>query len=252
MKIRRAVVLAGSLIFLLATCKEPEPVTLFRLLPPGETGVDFTNTVNETDSFNILTYEYIYNGGGVGIADFSNDGLNDIFFAGNLVPNKLYLNKGDLKFKDVTSEANVNILGRWNSGVTVVDINNDGWLDIYVTATMKKEPENRRNMLLVNNGLNAEGIPTFTEKAGSYGIADTGYSVMAAFFDYDNDDDLDLYILINQRMNNVPTNYRPKITDGSAPNNDKLYRNNGNGTFTNVTNEAGITLEGYGLGLAIA
>lgn len=236
---------------LLASCTN-RPSTLFQLLPADETGVDFVNTIQETDTFNILTYEYIYNGGGVGIGDFDNDGLKDIFFAGNLVSNKLYLNKGNFRFKDITEIANVNVPGRWNSGVAVVDINNDGWLDIYVTATMQPKRENRLNMLFVNNGVNADGIPTFTEQAGSYGIADAGYSVMAAFFDYDKDDDLDLYVLTNERMNNVPTNYRPKITDGSAVNNDHLYRNNGDGTFTNVTIEAGITIEGFGLGLGIA
>jgi hypothetical protein len=248
----RAGVFAVVIAVFFISCKEAAKPTLFELLPADETGIDFTNSIPETDTFNILTYEYIYNGGGVGIADFNNDGMKDIFFAGNLVPNKLYLNKGDFEFTDVTATANVNVAGRWNSGVVVVDINNDGWLDIYVTATMQPAAQNRFNMLFVNNGPNADGIPTFTEQAGSYGIADGGYSVMAAFFDYDKDDDLDLYILTNQRMNNVPTNYRPKIVDGSAANNDKFYRNNGNGTFTNVTNEAGINIEGYGLGLAIA
>jgi len=225
---------------------------MFQSVPASETGVSFENTIQENDTFNILTYEYIYNGGGVGVGDFNNDGLKDLFFAGNLVSNKLYLNKGNFEFKDITETAKVNVPGKWNSGVAVVDINNDGWLDIYVTATMLQTPEQRKNMLFINNGLNADGIPTFTEQAGSYGIADGGYSVMAAFFDYDKDDDLDLYVLINQRMNNVPTNYRPKINDGSALNNDHLYRNNSDGTFTNVTNEAGILAEGFGLGLAIS
>jgi hypothetical protein len=225
---------------------------MFQLLPATQTGIDFNNTIEETDTFNILTYEYIYNGGGVGIADFNNDGLKDVFFAGNLVSNKLYLNKGNFAFSDVTSQANINVPGRWNSGVSVVDINNDGWLDVYVTATMKPGAEDRLNMLFVNNGPGPDGIPTFTEKAGSYGIADSGFSVMAAFFDYDRDDDLDLYVLTNERMTNVPTNYRPKITDGSAVNNDRFYRNNGDGTFTNATKEAGITIEGFGLGLAVS
>ncbi len=236
---------------LVSSCTQ-KPSTLFEQLPAEDTGIDFVNTIQETDTFNILTYEYIYNGGGIGIGDFNNDGLKDIFFAGNLVSNKLYLNKGNFSFKDVTETANVNVPGRWNSGVVIVDINNDGLLDIYVTATMQPKAENRLNMLFVNNGPNADGIPTFTEQAGSYGIADAGYSVMAAFFDYDKDDDLDLYVLTNERMNNVPTNYRPKITDGTAVNNDRLYRNNGDGTFTNVTREAGILIEGFGLGLAIA
>jgi enediyne biosynthesis protein E4 len=234
-------------------CGGPKaPATLFELMPADKTGVEFVNDIQETDTFNILTYEYIYNGGGVGIADFNNDGSRDIFFAGNLVSNKLYLNKGNFAFTDVSETAGINIANRWNSGVTIVDINNDGWLDLYITATMRADSADRRNMLFVNKGINAEGIPTFSEEAGSYGIADTGYSVMAAFFDYDRDDDLDLYILTNQRMNNVPTNYRPKIVDGSALNNDRFYRNNGDGTFTNNTKEAGILIEGFGLGLAVS
>jgi hypothetical protein len=109
----------------LCSCREGSN-SLFRLLPSSETGVDFSNDIQDNDTFNILTYEYIYNGGGVGIADFDNDGLRDIFFAGNLVPNRLYINKGDFKFSDVTSVAGINVAGRWNSGVSVVDINNDG------------------------------------------------------------------------------------------------------------------------------
>ncbi|HZY77974.1 MAG TPA: VCBS repeat-containing protein [Cyclobacteriaceae bacterium] len=247
-----AIALVVFLTACVLSCKESTPDTMFQLLSSEDTGIDFNNQIQESDSFNILTYEYIYNGGGVGIADFNNDSLKDVFFAGNLVSNKMYLNKGNFAFQDITPQANINVPGRWNSGVTVVDINNDGWLDIYVTATMRPGAEDRRNMLFVNNGLNAEGIPTFTEKAGSYGIADDGYSVMAAFLDYDKDDDLDLYVLTNARMNNVPTNFRPKIADGSAVNNDRLYRNNGDGTFTNTTIEAGILLEGFGLGLAVS
>jgi hypothetical protein len=220
-------------------------------LPSDKTGVAFNNNIAETDTFNILTHEYIYNGGGVGIADFNNDGLEDIFFTGNLVPNKLYLNKGNLEFEDVTDVAGINVSGRWNSGVAIADINSDGLMDIYVCATMKTDSADRKNMLFVNQGLNDEGIPTFSNEAAAFGIEDQGFSVASAFFDYDKDGDLDLYLLINQRMDNFPTNFRPKISDGSAPNNDKLYRNNNNGTFTDVTKEAGIILEGFGLGLSI-
>jgi hypothetical protein len=235
----------------ISSCKK-ESKTLFRLLPSGETGITFNNVIQDNDSFNILSYEYIYNGGGVGVADFNNDGLQDVFFAGNLVPNKLYINLGGLKFKDISDAASISGNGRWCSGVTVVDINNDGWMDVYVTATMKADSADRKNMLLINKGLNKEGVPTFEDQAEKYRLADSGYSTAAAFFDYDHDGDLDLYVLINQRLNNFPTNYRPKIVDGSSPNNDRLYRNNGDETFTNVTNEAGVTFEGFGLGLAIS
>jgi hypothetical protein len=241
--------LLTTLIFL--SCKD-EPKTLFRLLPSDETGITFMNQILENDTFNILTHEYIYNGGGVGVADFNNDGLQDIFFSGNIVPNRLYLNKGNLKFQDVTDKANVNTNGRWNSGVAIADVNNDGLMDIYVCATMLPDSANRKNSLFINQGIAADGIPTFVNKAAEYGIEDGGYSVNAAFLDYDKDGDLDLYVLINLRMENLPTNYREKIADGTAINNDNLYRNNNDGTFTNVTQEAGITLEGFGLGLSVS
>lgn len=232
------------------SCKE-EPATLFRLLPPDRTGVDFNNEIIETDSFNILTFEYIYNGGGVGVADFNNDGKTDIFFTGNQVKNRLYINQGDFRFTDITEVAGVNLEGRWNSGVAVADINNDGWQDIYVCATTYPDAALRKNMLFVNQGLNADGAPTFKEQAGEYKIDFDGFSVMSAFLDYDRDGDLDLYILVNVKVGGVPTNYRDKIVDGSSPNNDRLFRNNGNGTFTDVSVEAGIVYEGFGLGIAV-
>lgn len=222
------------------------------MLPAEQTGITFNNEILENDTFNILTHEYIYNGGGVGIADFNNDGLQDIFFTGNVVPNKLYLNQGDMKFRDVSEGAGINIPGRWNSGVAIADINNDGWMDMYVCATMHPDSALRRNMLFINQGPDGKGIPTFSDQASAYGLQHGGYSVAAAFFDYDRDNDLDLYLLINQRLENIPTNYRTKITDGSAPNNDRLFRNNNDGTFTDVTVEAGITTEGFGLGLSVS
>lgn len=240
-----------SVITLFVTSCNKKRDTLFELLPSSETGVTFSNFIQESDSFNILTYEYIYNGGGVATADFNNDGLQDLFFSGNAVPNRLYINQGNLTFKDISDAANVNVKGRWNSGVAVVDINNDGLMDIYVCATTKPNPEDRRNMLFVNQGLNEAKEPTFKEMAADYKIDFNGHSVMAAFFDYDRDNDLDLFVLVNVKINNQPTSYREKIVDGSSENNDKLYRNNGNGTFTDVTLEAGILEEGFGLGLAI-
>jgi len=243
------VIVASAILF---SCNR-QPKTLFQLLPTDQTGIDFSNIITETDSFNIFTYEYIYNGGGVAIADFNNDGLQDVFFSGNQVPNRLYLNKGDFKFKDVTEKANVNVPGRWNSGIAAVDINNDGWMDLYVCATTKFRAEDRRNMLFVNQGNDASGEPTFKEMAAEYKIDYNGHSVMAAFLDYDRDGDLDLYILVNERIKSkVPTAFREKITDGSAPNNDRMLRNDGNGKFTDVTMESGITYEGFGLGLAVA
>lgn len=158
------------------------PDTLYILHSKDDTGIEFSNTIFESDTFNIFDYDYIYNGGGVAVADFNNDGLQDLFFTGNMVPNRLYLNEGDFEFKDVTSEAKVNLPGRWNSGVTVVDINSDGWQDIYVCATMKDDSVMRANMLFLNKGVGENNAPVFEEVAAKYGIADVGYSVMAAFF----------------------------------------------------------------------
>jgi enediyne biosynthesis protein E4 len=237
--------------FLLMHCSRKEE-TLFKLKSPEETGITFANSITTSDSFNILTYEYIYNGAGVGIADFNNDGLQDIFFSGNQVQNRLYLNKGKLTFEDVTERTNVNVLGRWSSGVSVVDINNDGRMDVFVCATAKPDAKDRRDMLFINTGQDEDGVPQFEEQAAKYGIDFDGHSIMGAFFDYDLDGDLDLYTLVNQKMPNVPSNYRAKITDGSAANNDRLFKNNGDGTFTDATIDAGIVYEGFGLGLAIS
>jgi hypothetical protein len=220
---------------------------LFKLLPATQTGIDFRNELSENDTLNILNQANIYNGGGVGIGDFNRDGLMDVYFAGNMVSNKLYLNKGALQFTDITETAGVSGERRWCTGVSVVDINGDGWPDIYVCASFRNDPKLRTNLLYINQGLNKEGIPTFKESAGAYGLADTGFSTQAYFFDYDNDGDLDMYLVTNEIYDpKTPIRFRPKVTDGSAKNNDRLYRNNGNGTFTDVSKQAGITIEGWG------
>src|SRR5271170_622639 len=182
---------AGGLVFLSA-CSGKKP--LFQLIPSDQSGVHFNNRIPDNDSINILKFQNVYNGGGVGIGDFNNDGLPDLYFTGNLVENKLYLNKGNFNFSDVTAEAGVDGGGRWCRGVAVVDINNDGWLDIYVCATLLKDPAKRRNLLYINQGADKNGVPHFKEMAAEYGLADTGESTQAAFFDYDNDGDLDCYI----------------------------------------------------------
>lgn len=240
----------GALLFALTSCQKE--TKLFELKSPESTGIDFANTIVETDSFNILTDEYIFNGGGLAIADFDNNGLPDVFFTGNQVSNKLYLNQGKFKFKDISAEAGIEAVDRWCTGTTAVDINQDGLMDIYVAAAMMKGEGERDNLLFVNQGVNADGVVTFKEMAAQYGIADSGNGMGAAFIDYDLDGDLDLYVLNNEQSKVTPSNYREKITDGSAINNDAFYRNNGDGTFTNVTVETGITIEGFGLGLLIA
>lgn len=239
------------ILLLIVGCKE-EANTLFKLVPYESSQVTFSNDIIENDTLNIINMEYVYNGGGVGIGDFNNDGLQDIYFTGNVVDNKLYLNRGDLKFEDITTIAGVEGENRWSSGVAVVDINNDGWLDIYVGATMLEDSANRANLLYINKGLNDDGIPTFIESAHQYGIDDKGHTTHSAFLDYDKDGDLDLYVLANHiNVKQSPSKYRPKMVDGSSYNNDQFYRNNGDGTFSNITNEAGILIEGYGLGLAV-
>lgn len=233
-----------------SSCKKE--TTLFQLLPTSETGIDFDNTLVESDSFNILTDEYIFNGGGLAVADFDNNGFPDLYFTGNQVANKLYLNSGKFNFADVTESAGVSAANQWCTGTAVVDINGDGWMDIYVASAMKTGPGERNNLLFVNQGKDATGAITFKEMASEYGIADSGNSMWAAFVDYDLDGDLDLYVLNNEQSKTTPSNYREKITDGSAVSNDKFYRNNGDGSFSDVTIEAGITIEGYGLGVLVS
>lgn len=237
------------LSFFSACKKEPSP--LFKLIKPAESNIHFNNLVEESDTLNILENQYLYNGGGVGLGDFNNDGLLDIFFAGNEVPNKLYLNKGNLHFEDVTEKAGVGAPETWSSGVALVDINTDGLLDIYISATFKKDAGQRRNNLFVNLGNDEKGAPRFEEKASQFGIADTGHSTQSVFFDYDLDGDLDLYVLTDILLKRRAGKLEKRILDGSSPTTDRLYRNNGDGTFTNVSAEAGILDEGFGLGIAV-
>lgn len=233
-------------------CNSENP--LFERISAEESGITFSNRITPTDTLNIITTEYLYNGSGVGLADFNNDGLLDIFFSGNQVGNELYLNKGDLKFENISDKSGINSTNRWSTGVSAVDINADGLMDIYVSATMSGIAAERSNLLYINKGI-TDGVPIFEEMAEAYGVADQGYGEHAAFFDYDNDGDLDLYVLIDV-IDQYPNQFRKKVTDGTYPNTDKLFRNDysetlGHPVFTNVSNEAGITTEGFGLGLTI-
>lgn len=230
----------------------------FELIPAEKSGIQFANTITENDSINILDLEYTYNGGGVAIEDFNQDGLPDIFFTGNRVGNHLYLNKGELRFEDVSATAGISGNDKWSTGVAVVDINNDGLKDIYVGASISNDPLKRANMLFVNKGAGKDGKPVFEDQALAYNLADTGHTTHAVFFDYDNDGDLDCYILTNKvGADRYPNQYKQKQLDGTAENTDRLYRNDfdsskGHPVFTNVSKEAGILQEGYGLGVAIA
>ncbi|SDW24905.1 FG-GAP repeat-containing protein [Hydrobacter penzbergensis] len=235
--------------FSLLACRQKN---LFVPVPATHSGVYFNNKIIETDSINEIDIENVYNGGGVGIGDFNNDGLPDIYFTGNLVSNKLYLNKGDFKFDDVTDKAGVTGNGKWCRGVAVVDINNDGWMDMYVCATLKNNPNERENLLYINQGVDKNGVPYFKEMAKEYGLADTTHSTHAAFFDYDNDGDLDVYIVVNEIQKQIyPDNFRAVLKDGSNPSTGRLYRNEWNDSlkhpvFIDVSKQAGIQTEGYG------
>ena len=212
---------------------------------PELTGIFFSNDIQENEYYNLYDYEYIYNGGGVAILDVNNDGLQDIFLSGNMVPSRLYLNRGNLQFDDITEAAGI-LTDNWATGVAVVDLNHDGYDDIYVCSAGNKEVSNTANLLYLNNQDNS-----FTEAAAQYGIADTLLTTQAAFFDYDRDGDLDLYLMNFGNEKWVKNFIYPKITDGTGPGADRFYKNNNDGTFTDVTHEAGILVEGYGLGISI-
>jgi enediyne biosynthesis protein E4 len=244
-------------VFCITTLLSCSNDTVFDKLPTDETGINFSNRITELDTMNVLTFEYVNNGGGVALGDFNNDKLVDVYFTGNQVDNKLFLNKGNMKFEDISQKADVEAKGRWCSGVALVDINNDKLLDIYVCATVKKSAAERANLLYVNQGVGKDGIPSFKEMAGEYGIADTTHTTNANFFDYDNDGDLDLYILVNEMDDTrFPNKYHDKIVDGSSKRTDRLYRNDFSKTlnhpvYTDVSRESGILIEGYGLGVNI-
>ncbi|CAN0549762.1 unnamed protein product, partial [Ectocarpus sp. 12 AP-2014] len=248
---RKNLLISVLLLFIYSSC-EKKANTLFVLKSGKTTNITFNNRIVETDSFNILTEDYIFNGGGVAIADFDNDNRNDILFTGNQVSNQLYLNKGDFKFQNISAVSGIEAKHKWSTGASIVDINLDGKMDVYICVAMANSDEERRNMLFVNQGTNKEGVPTFKEMAKTYGIDDNRNSMNATFFDYDQDGLLDLYVLNNQKVHELPTNYRKSVNDGSAVSNDRLYRNQGDGTFKDVTLAAGIVYEGFGLGLAVA
>ena len=250
-----ATILAFRLLPLLLTalaCCRPQ--TRFELLTASHTGIDFNNELTESDTLNVLTFEYMYNGGGTGIGDFNNDGLQDVFFAGNMVTSRLYLNDGNMRFQDVTEAAHITT-NLWCTGVSIIDIDQDGLQDIYICTVNPGLDKTSPNLLFHNLGPDSNGIPVFEEVAARTGLADHSYSTQAAFFDYDTDGDLDMYLLTNaleSYTRNTPIGQR---TDGSGKSVDKLFRNDGliNGLpkFTDVSREAGILTEGWGLGIVV-
>ncbi len=236
------IIISFSILIILFSCNNKNTDSnskIFKDLNHSNTGINFSNNLIENDSLNYFTYGYIYMGGGVSAGDINNDGLIDLYFTGNMVPNKLYLNKGNMKFEDISDKAGVSGDNRWFTGVTMADVNSDGFLDIYCSVGGKFKP--KENLLFINNG-----DLTFTESAKKFGVDDIGNSVQSTFFDYDLDGDLDLYV-----ANYPPTKfnapnyfYQFKMGNIQDVETDNLFRNDGE-KFTNVTNEAG--LRSFGL-----
>jgi hypothetical protein len=220
--------------------------SIFQLLSPEETGINFINEVKDVENFNILTYRNFYNGGGVAIGDINNDSLPDIFFTANQKKNRLYLNKGNLHFEDITEKAGVGGTMTWSTGVTMADVNGDGLLDMYVCNSGDVDGNNKKNELYINNG-----NLSFSEKAREYNLDNEGYSTHAAFFDYDRDGDLDCYILNNNFRDPARIELYREMRKQPSPIGNKLMRNDGN-IFTDVTTQAGIYSSNIGFGLGVA
>ncbi|HAP63717.1 MAG TPA: hypothetical protein DCR93_30920 [Cytophagales bacterium] len=240
------------LMGLVGACTSPEGPKRFTLLTAEETGVTFSNKLEESLSFNIFNYLYFYNGGGVSAGDVNGDGLVDLYFTANQHHNALYLNQGDFKFKEVTETAGVAGMGGWTTGVTMADVNADGKLDIYVSQLGDYQHISGRNQLYINQGNNAEGVPTFKNEARAFGLELRGFSTQAAFFDYDRDGDLDLYQLMHSVHSNGTFGSSDMRYEKHNLAGDRLLRND-DGVFTDVTDSSGIysSALGYGLGIAI-
>ena len=225
---------------------------MFTLLPSSYTGISFANRLTETRDFNVFTYRNFYNGGGVALGELTGDSLAEIVLTSNQDGPRLYLNLGQFHFRDITNEAGVAESGRWTTGVTLADVNGDGRLDIYVCHAGLKPGALRANTLYINQGM-TDGIPRFKEMAAQYGIADTGYSTQAAFFDYDGDGDLDLFLIRNSPRPVSSIAVRNQRTVRDPLGGHRLYRNAG-GHFVDVSEQAGIYGPeiGFGLGIAIA
>lgn len=253
MRMKKIAVLFVALV-LLGACKNKQKETLFEEV---KTNIQFTNTLTESEAFNVFKYRNFYNGGGVATGDLNNDGLPEVFLTANQSANKLYLNKGNFEFEDITQKAGITYDGEWSTGVVFVDINADGWLDIYVcNAGNMLQKAKRKNKLYVNNKNN-----TFTESAASYGLDNDGYSTQASFFDYDLDGDLDCFLVNNSPIPVNTLNYANmrSIPDAQAPfaeflkgGGDHLYKNE-NGKYIEVTKEAGIygSIISFGLGVTV-
>ena len=253
MIVRNLIVIMASIIFLNACSKPEESPSLFREVPSETSGLLFQNTLTSTPALNILNYIYFYNGAGVATADFNNDGLLDVYFTANQTADKIFLNKGNLQFEDYTASSLISNESGWTNGVTIVDINQDGWMDIYLCKVGTHKNLSGENLLYVNQGPNTEGNITFKEKAKSYGLDFKGYATQASFFDYDLDGDLDVFLLnhsTNPNQNYGKGTSRNIINEASG---DKLFENK-DGYYVNVSEASGIFQSkiGYGLGVSVS
>jgi hypothetical protein len=243
----------GSFSIFSCTQKRKLPAA-FEVLTSERTGLDFDNHLNSSDSFNLFKYMYFYNGAGVAAGDFNNDGLIDLYFASNQGDNSLYLNKGNLQFRNVTAQCGIPLDRAWSTGVSVVDINNDGLLDIYVSRVGKYNILNSRNQFLICTGIDKNGVPHYADRAKEYGLDFSGFGTQAAFLDYDMDGDLDIFLLNHSVHENGTFRARNAFLGTFHPTTgSRLFRNDGR-TFTDVTKECGINSSaiGYGAGIAVS
>ena len=253
--IKKIIGLVAATVFLVS-CKtkiDDQPA-MFEVLSEKQTGLNFSNNLTATADFNMFKYMYFYNGAGVGTGDFNNDGLIDLFFSGNQVDNKIYLNKGNLKFEDVSVAARIPQDGGWSTGVSIVDINNDGLLDIYVSRVGNYEKLKSKNQFLICKGIDGSGVPFYADEAEAMGLAFSGFSTQAAFFDYDLDGDLDMYLMNHSlRFNGTFNERKSYVNTFDSLSGDYLFRNDKR-KFTDATKSAGILgyIIGYGLGIAVS
>ncbi|HEX9600665.1 MAG TPA: VCBS repeat-containing protein, partial [Mariniflexile sp.] len=239
-------------VTILMGCKDKAD-TLFVSMEANQTGISFINSVVETEALNVMQYEYLYNGGGVGMGDFNNDGLVDIYFTGNTVENKLYINKGNFKFDDITQLAGIEGRKGWKTGVSIADVNGDGLLDIYVCYSGLGTNQDRANQLFINKGIDKNHVPKFVDEAAAYGLDAKGsFSTQAVFFDYDLDGDLDMFLLNHSKTFYSPFYNSTKLRNTRHPFfGNSLYRNDNN-HFVNVSESAGIYGSGLNFGLGVA
>ncbi len=232
------------------SCSNQTSLKVFENVPAEITSINFANTIKNDSGLSILEYNYFYNGGGIAAADFNNDGLSDLYFTGNQVTSKLYLNKGNFSFDDITKLAGVETQ-HWATGVATADVNNDGLPDMYVSYAGYDDGTKRQHQLFINKGIDSKGIPAFRDEAIAYGLADTGFTTQSVFLDYDRDGDMDLLLINHTKDNKNPNFPRQKDSKEFLSSRAKLFKND-NGHFVDVSSIAGLTEEGFGLGVSIS